>query len=194
METWKTSTLLVIGAFVLSVLFLVFTSNPFDRGVARARGPIDSEIYSPAAADPDLRSPELADRVRASAKPRARQTAQKVSVPVPTPKVVKPKVVVAAPTAVLPEVTAPPKNENVPEGHHYYVIVGTYSNPQNAERALAAFQKKGAGKPFVGVFNEGQRFSVIAQTFENEAKARVFVKALRDKHSWTDAFINFVED
>jgi len=74
------------------------------------------------------------------------------------------------------------------------VIVGSYSNPQNANRALATFEKKGVGKPFVGVFNEGKSFSVIAQTFKEEATARTFVKALRDDHNWTDAFINFVED
>lgn len=188
-DTWKTSTLLVLGAFVLSVLFLMFTGSSKDRSLSSARKPVGKEIYSPAAADPDLRSPELAERVRASAKPRPRQTAQKVAVP--TPREQKPKVEAPKPEAAPP---AQKKNENVPEGHHYYVIVGTYSNPKNAERALTTFKKKGAGAPFVGIFNEGQRFSVIAQTFKDEVTARTFVKQLRDEHNWTEAFINFVED
>jgi len=191
MDTWKNSTLLVFGVFVLSVLFLIFSRNSIDRPSAETRRALDSEIYSPAAADPDLQSPELAGRIKASAKPRPRQTAQKVSVPSPTPKVAQPKVVTPQPK---PAESAPPRNENVPEGHRYYVIVGTYSNPQNAERALKTFSKKGAGKPFVGVFNEGLRFSVVAQTFKEESSARTFVKSLRDDHNWTDAFINIIED
>ena len=189
MDTWKTSTLLVIGAFVLSVLFLTFVGGSRERNTVRAPGPVDSEIYSPAAADPELRSPELASRVRASAKPRPRQTAQKVTVPKPAPKVIKPKV-----EATKPAAPAAKRNENVPAGHHYIVIVGTYSNPKKAERALETFKKKGAGKPFVGVFNEGQRFSVVAQTFKEERSARTFVKQLRDDHNWTEAFINFIGD
>lgn len=190
MDTWKNSTLLVFGAFVLSVLFLIFSRNSIDRPITETRRSVESEIYSPAAADPDLQSPELASRIKANAKPRPRQTAQKVAV-VPPPTADPPKVVVPEPK---PADTAPPRNENVPEGHRYYVIVGTYSNPQNAERALKTFAKKGAGKPFVGVFNEGLRFSVVAQTFKEESSARTFVKSLRDDHNWTDAFINLVED
>jgi len=188
MDTWKTSTLIVIGAFVLSVLFLLLSGGEADNKRSVGRGH-QNEIYSPAAADPDLRSPELADRVRASAKPKPRKAAQKVTIPAPKPKPAPQKVI--APKPAAPEVA---KNANVPDGHHYYVIVGSYSNPQNANRALATFEKKGAGKPFVGVFNEGKSFSVIAQTFKEEATARTFVKALRDDHNWTDAFINFVED
>ena len=178
------------------MLFLFFSRNSRENTSIRERRPTSSEIYSPAAADPDLRSPELADRVRASAKPKPRKAAQKVTVPAPAPKKVKApnyKVVTPQPKPEEPK-PAPTRNSNVPEGHHYYVIVGTYSNPQNADRALESFKKKGAGIPFVGVFNEGQRFSVIAQTFADEASARSFVKSLRDDHNWTDAFINFVED
>ena len=189
MDTWKTSTLLVIGAFVLSIGFLLLSNNSRDSKRIRVQSHADNEIYSPAAADPDLRSPELADRLRASAKPKPRKAAQKKTIPAPKPRKTKPKVHVQKTTKPLPV-----KNSNVPAGHHYYVIVGTYSNPQNAERALASFQKKNAGKPFVGVFNEGQRFSVVAQTFKDEAVARKFVKSLREDHNWTDAFINYVTD
>ncbi len=178
-----------MGAFVLSVLFLMLSNGSRDNDRIRVRSHVDNEIYSPAAADPDLRSPELADRLRASAKPKPRPASQKKVIQAPKPKKVEPKVVVPKPSK-----PAPVKNSNVPDGHHYFVIVGTYSNPQNAERALATFQKKEAGKPFVGVFNEGQRFSVVAQTFKEEPAARQFVKSLRDDYNWTDAFINYVTD
>ncbi len=189
MDTWRTSTLLVIGAFILSILFLIFSKSSRDSSRTQLRSHVENEIYSPAAADPDLRSPELADRVRASAKPKPRKAAQKKTIPAPKPRKVQPKAVVSKPAK-----PAPVKNANVPDGHHYFVIVGTYSNPQNAERALAAFQKKEAGKPFVGVFNDGRSFSVVAQTFKEEATARKFVKSLRDDHNWTEAYINYVTD
>ena len=198
MDTWKPSTLFALVAFVCAIVLLIYNAEELSRRDTPPPHTVDSEIYSPAAYDPDLRTPELAERIKARAKPRAKATSQRQSV---APAEAKSPPVVAQETApptkeepVPPKPAPKSKDQNLPQGHEYLVIVGTYSQPENANRALQAFAKTGAGNPFVGTFNEGTRYSVVAQSFTSEAEARTFVQRLRDDYSWNDAFINYIGD
>jgi hypothetical protein len=198
MDTWKPSTLFALMAFVCAIVLLIYNADELSRRDTPQPHTIDSEIYSPAAYDPDLRTPELAERIKARAKPRATATSQRQSVA--PAEATPPPVAVQEPAPPQKEASAPQtpasnsKDQNLPQGHEYLVIVGTYSQPENANRALQAFAKTGAGNPFVGTFNEGTRYSVVAQSFTNEAEARTFVQRLRGEFNWNDAFINYIGD
>ena len=191
MNAWKSSTLLVLGAFTVSVVLLLTKAGMYgDRRSADAVV-VSNHIYSPAAADPNLRSPERADRLRRSAaKPVAaslNQTAtpkparrKPAPAPKPTPKPAAKAT--AAPTAPAPTAAAAPTAHAVPAGHVFYVVAATFSSKENGERGLAQMRRKGLDKAFLGTFDEGKFYSVIADTYAKESSARYMVKELADKH------------
>ena len=202
MDTWKSSTVIVVATFAVSVLLLFAKASMVrDRSDASGEVVVSNEIYSPAAADPELRSPERAARIREAAQPRPKTVAQrteapkppqraapqagetasaKTEEPLPVPAEAQPGVVTGA--AEASPVNEPFPEHQVPAGHDFYVVAATFSSPDNARKGLANMQRKGLAKAFVGTFDEGKFFSVIANTFPREEQARYMVQELERDH------------
>ena len=207
MNAWKSSTLLVLAAFSVSVLLLFAKSGMVSERAARAHADANSvvvsnHIYSPAAADPDLRSPERAAKVRR--RPAAKPVANRVNVPPTTRPAARPPVTkpAAAPAAAgEPAADAPPAREaapaaprhDVPPGHDFYVVTATFTRYENAERGLAEMKRKGCSKAWIGNFDEGKYYSVIGDTFADEPSARYLVQQLEAKHG-VKAYIYHKQD
>lgn len=190
MNTWKSSTLLVAAAFMVSVILLFTKSGMMRERATTGRPLITNHIYSPAAADPDLRNQARAERMSRQ-EPRAEKVATHAVVirepatvksleikssseasatPLPTPA--KTAVKTAATETVVPDAD-----------HRYYVVAGTFSTLENAQKGLLEFKSKGLSHSFIGVFNEGKYTSVIARAFEQENQARLMLKELKEKHN-----------
>ena len=171
MSSWKSSTLLVVAAFAVSVLLLFLKSGMVSE--RRAAGParVSNEIYTPAAADPELRSRERAEAIRASAAPRARPVSEQTTV---TPQ----RSSVSGGAAAAP---AFPHHE-VPADHVYYVVTATFSKPDRARLGLAEMQRKGLAEAFIGTFDDGKYYSIIGDTYAREEQARLLVAELKEKH------------
>ncbi len=183
MQVWKSSTLLVLAAFAVSVLLLFAKANLVDERGSTTDFSVSREIYSPAAADPQLRDPERAELVRqrprsdggtASAKTVARTTSTEAG---------NNKVSAAATETLAGKPFVNPfPEQKVPKSHVYYVVAATFSSPDNARRGLGDLKSKGLDKSFIGTFDEGKWFSVIANTFAKEESAHYMVKELERKH------------
>lgn len=170
MSSWKSSTLLVVGAFTVSVLLLFLKSGMVNE--RRAVGParVSNKIYTPAAADPELRSRELVEQKYQPAPARARA--------VNTQTTVEPQRAAPAPPPAAP---AFPRHD-VPAGHEYYVVTATFSQPESARRGLAEMKRKGLSQAFIGTFDEGKYYSVIGDTYAREDQARLLVAELKEKY------------
>ena len=167
MSTWKSSTLLVVGAFTVSVLLLFLKSGMVNerREVGPAR--VSNKIYTPAAADPELRSRELVEQKYRPAPARAQA--------------------VNAQTTIEPQREAPPPapafpRHDVPAGHDYYVVTATFSKPESARRGLEEMRRKGLSQAFIGTFDEGKYYSVIGDTYAREDQAMLLVAELKEKY------------
>ena len=64
-SSWKPSTLLVLTAFALSIILLFAKSELMLQRLQHRDESLSHHVYSPAAADPDLRNPEKVSRLRA---------------------------------------------------------------------------------------------------------------------------------
>ncbi len=177
MSAWKSSTLLVLAAFTVSVLLLFTKSGMVGQRSDSGEVIVTNNIYSPAAADPELRSLDRAENLR---RRPARATQVANTAPATRPRPAQPATQAAPRTQAAP--AASPTLHEVPSGHVFYVVTATFSSRANADRGLAAAQKKGLTKSFVGTFDEGKFYSVIGNTFAEESSARYMVKELADKH------------
>ena len=201
MSAWKSSTLLVFGAFTISVVLLLAKSGMVAGRTERAEVRVTSHIYSPAAADPELRDPERAERLRRSAKPQARTTSTRTTVvrepKRATPPAGPPKSTPAPRTAKASLASTPPAEplprHEVPANHRYYVILATFSSLENAKRGRRNLEEKGLSGCFVGSFDEGKYYSVIGRTFANEESARYMVNEIVTKYG-LDPYIYFKRD
>lgn len=181
---WKSSTVLVAGAFAVSVVLLFAKAEMMRERATEGRPVITNHLYSPAAADARLRDRRAAERLVAPS--RAVVVREPVRAPVrrrtQTPRargITATRNVPAAPSAPpAPTVIAEP----------YHVITGTFGQRANAERALAQLKKRGYRKAFIGLFDEGTKHCTIAGKFEDEAHARIMVSELATKWS-QDAYI-----
>lgn len=175
MSSWKSSTLLVVGAFAVSVLLLFLKSGMVSE--RRASGParVSNEIYSPAAADPELRSRERAEGVRRAALPRARAVNEQTTASPQRGSVAAAGVGAAGGTPVFP-------THDVPAGHVYYVVTATFRDPERARLGLADMRRRGLSEAFIGTFDEGKYYSVIGDTYAREEQARLLVAELKEKH------------
>ena len=184
---WKSSTVFVAAAFALSVVLLFAKAGMMRERATEGRPLITNHLYSPAAADPQLRDQRAAERL-VSPDEEATATSQRaVVVREPlreparqrtAPSRARTATLVTTPAAVAPaRATAPAPVIT----HPYHVITGTYSKRANAERALAPLKEKGYRNAFVGVFDEGTKFCTIAGKFEREDRARVMLSELKTK-------------
>ena len=191
MNSWKSSTLLVLAAFTVSVVLLFAKAGMHGERGSSQQAVVSNHIYSPAAANPELRDPERAERLTrrvataTNVRPQhsratARAAKQRTTATAPAPK--------AAPTksTAEPKATPNPKpaveTHPVPEGHAFYVVMATFSSRDNAERGLADMKAKGLKESFVGTFDDGKFYSVIGNTFAKEPSARYMIAELKDKH------------
>jgi len=177
MNSWKSSTLLVLAAFTVSVLLLFAKSSMIGERTVHDEVMVSNYIYSPAAADPDLRSQDRAERIRLS-RGKARKVSTKTRSSKPWTKAPRTPTAPAEATSVKPSVrrsSATPENE-------FYVVTATFSSYENANRGLEQMKALGMDKAFVGNFDEGKFYSVIGQTFPKEASARFMVSELLKKH------------
>ena len=190
MNAWKSSTLLVLAAFTVSVVLLFAKAGMHSERSHGDRVVVSNHIYSPAAADPQLRNPERAERLRRAAKPipasatnvrpqHNRATATPARQLAPTRDEAPRTQTESTPT---PSVAPSASSHVVPEGHVYYVVMATFSSRDNAERGLVQMKAKGLDKSFVGTFDEGKFYSVIGNTFSKESAARYMINELKEKH------------
>ena len=181
---WKSSTVFVAAAFALSVVLLFAKAGMMRERATADRPLITNHLYSPAAADPELRDRRAAERIAAPRPSAGAQRAVIVREPTrepaprrtPTPRA-------RATTASRSVASEAPARSAAVITHPYHVITGTYSQPANAERALAGLKAKGYREAFVGVFDEGTKHCTIAGKFEREDHARVMLSELKTKWS-----------
>jgi len=200
MTSWKSSTLLVLAAFTTSVVLLFTKSGMHSTRALSERVVVSNHIYSPAAADPDLRVPERAERLRRVAQPvQASATNVRPQHDRPAASATKQtKSAAKLPTPESKAATPPVKQVEfnthpVPEGHVFYVVMATFSSRSNAERGLKDFKRRGLQKAFVGTFDEGKFYSVIGNTFARESSARYMINELKEKHG-VNAYIYHRKD
>lgn len=192
MTPWKSSTLLVLVAFTLSVVLLFAKA-----GMVRERNLVEdnvvsNHIYSPAAADPDLRVPERAERLmRATPKPKPSAEAKPVSISetVSSPAVSPER----SPKEAKPAETKTTKTTPAQGANMFYVVTATFSSKENADKGVVQMKKKGLKDAFVGTFDEGKFYSVIGNTFADEASARFMVTELLREHK-IKAYIYYKKD
>ena len=199
MNTWKSSTLLVLAAFTVSLVLLFAKAGMVQPRDSSEEVLVSNYIYSPAAADPNLRSPERAENLRrqqARAQPVAAKTTVEAPVEAPSPKPTATSPPASAKTRPAPSATDSPAKQTtapidltqygiaahrVPANHKFYVVAATFSTPDNAKRGLANMKAKGLDASFIGTLDEGKFFSVIANTFTQETQAAYMVRELERK-------------
>ena len=202
MQTWKSSTLIVVAAFSVSVV-LLFTKADMMRERASAGRPlITNHIYSPAAADPDLRNPDHAARLTRREAPATRAVvvrqpevkAERAATTEPRPNSATltasartPSQPVAAEKEFKAVEQASAKTSasdyRPPASHRYYIVAGTFDTRDKAERGLADLQRRGLNQSFIGVFDEGKYVSVIARALPREDQARIMLTELKSKYN-----------
>ena len=162
------------AAFGLSVVLLFLKAGMMRDRATAGRPLITNHVYSPAAADPDLRDQRAAERItaRVAAGVTAPGRAVVVREPtsVPAPRRPRPAAPTAAPPAAPAEISEP-----------YHVVAATFRERAKAERGVADLKRKGFGEAFVGVFDDGEYYSVIARRFAREDQARVMLSELKTK-------------
>ena len=188
MRSLSPSTLLTVAVFALSVGLLV-VKRSMNQDVERRRSEeqvlVSNHIYSPAAADPELRDPQRASRVAQRGVSRA--VPAEASVSASSIATNTAQTVPATPPEVAPRPAASvdiPKHE-VPDNHRYYVVLSTFREPANALKDLERLQRKGFKNAFIGTFDEGRYYSVIGDTYATEQSARFLVRQSIDKHGLT---------
>ena len=184
MKSWKSSTLVVAVAFGVSVVLLFAKADMMRERASAGRPLITNHIYSPAAADPDLRNRERAERMT-----RPPEKSQAVIVRQPEGALATPTKATAttsspavAKTAQTVAAQAPTSGYRPPASHRYYVVAATFDAREKAERGLADLQRRGLKESFIGVFDDGKYVSVIARAFEREDQARIMLGELDAKH------------
>lgn len=182
---WKSSTVLVASAFAVSVILLFAKAEMMRERATEGRPLITNHLYSPAAADPELRDRRAAERLVAPAE--APQRAVVVREPIRTPARGRTEAPRSHGITASRNVSAPrPAPAAIEDPYH--VITGTFGRRANAERALAELRKRGYRRAFIGLFDEGTKHCAIAGKFADEAHARVMVAELSSK--WNqDAYI-----
>ncbi len=205
MNAWKSSTLVVLATFSVSVVLLFAKADMMRERASAGRPLVTNHIYSPAAADPDLRNAEKAKRMSRPFEPAPKTatvsviTRQPELPPAPEPTPTR-QASLSVPTTE--QTSASAKTATAPAGetksasaktnsgeykpadsHRFYVVVGTFTTRQNALKGLADMQRRGLKESFIGVFDEGKYVSVIARAFEREDQARIMLSELDAKHS-----------
>ena len=169
----KSSTVIVAAAFALSVVLLFAKAGMMRERATADRPVITNHVYSPAAADPQLRDQNSAARIVAGpvAEP---QRAVVVREPVREPARQRTEPARATPAATPP---APKPVIDYP----FHVITGTFASRANAERALAELKGRGYRDAFIGLFDDGTKHCTIAGKFRREDRARVMLSELKSK-------------
>ena len=172
----KSSTVIVAAAFALSVVLLFAKAGMMRERATADRPVITNHVYSPAAADPQLRDRDAAARViaRPAAEPQ-----RAVVVREPTREPARRRT--ASPRASATAVAATPAVAKPVIDFPYHVITGTFANRANAERALAQLKERGYRDAFIGLFDDGTKHCTIAGKFKREDRARVMLSELKSK-------------
>ena len=168
----KSSTVIVAAAFALSVVLLFAKAGMMRERATADRPLITNHVYSPAAADPQLRDRDAAARVIERPKAEAQRA---VVVREPT------RVPARQRTPARPAVAATPAVAKPVVDYPFHVITGTFSNAANAERALAQLKERGYRDAFIGLFDDGTKHCTIAGKFKREDHARVMLSELKTK-------------
>ena len=177
-RAWKSSTVLVGAAFTLSVA-LLFAKAGMMRDRATAERPlITNHLYSPAAADPELRDQRAAERITRRSAQATPTAARSVVVRQPA----------AAPQPAVRETSSSARATpaaaagSVVIERPFHVVVASFKGREGAETELKRLRAKGYKEAFIGVFNEGKYHSLIAANFKREDHARVMLSELKTKH------------
>ena len=185
MASWKSSTILVVAAFSVSVLLLFLKADMASerrRDAPPAR--VSNQIYSPGAADPELRTPERAEQIRRAGSARAVSTSSRT--PAEPARRGGDAPAARPPSPAIPE-------HDVPAGHEYYVVTATLTSPESALKGLAEMKRKGLTDAFVGTFDDGKYYPIIGNTYAREDQARLLVAELAEKHG-IEAYVYHKKD
>ena len=176
---WKSSTVLVAAAFGLSVLLLFLKAGMMHERATADRPLITNHVYSPAAADPELRDQRAAERITARPAVDLAPATRAVVVREPVRTPARQRVEASTPPRRTAAAT-PTTTVAIPEPYH--VVTATFSAREKAERGVADLKRKGFAEAFVGVFDGGKYYSVIARRFDREDQARVMLSELKSKY------------